>query len=242
MEALLLRIVPGLSKEWQGATPDEIARIEQLAGRALPPFYRWFLSRMGRSMGRLAYPTLDFSASRVLACYGEKLVAPEPRFFLIAHESDEAMPLHLFYDLEAPARSDALVTSRDAQGNEQHDGFETLREMLAWGAWLQFRVGTLPQQCEGMITGDPAGLLSRLDPVMSRLGFTQPIPTGPYCRLYERADAAMLCKSPPSEDFEGSQVFTLGGANAGTLRRILGEIATEPSLEVEVDEWKPKLD
>ncbi|MCY1041610.1 SMI1/KNR4 family protein [Corallococcus sp. bb12-1] len=241
LESLLLRVVPGLADQWQGATPDEIEQIEHLAGRPLPSFYRWFLSRMGNSMGRLAYPTLDFSAQRALACHAEKWVASEPRFLFIAYSSDEVMPLHAFYDLEAPARADALVTVRDALGNEQHDRFETFREMLAWGAFLQFRVGIMPQQCEGMITGEPAGLLSRLDPVMNRLGFTQPVPTGTYCRLYERADAAMICSSPPSADFEGSQVFTLGGGDEGTLRRILGEIATEPSLEVEVDEWTPKL-
>jgi hypothetical protein len=241
LETLFLRIVPELAEQWQGATPGEIEQIEQLAGRPLPPFYRWFLSRMGKSMGRLAYPALDFSAQRVLACHEEKLVAPEPRFLFIGYSSDQVMPLHTFYDLEAPARADALVTVRDALGNEQHDSFETLREMLAWGAFLQFRVGIMPQQCEGILTGEPSGLLSRLDPVMSRLGFTQPVPSGLYCRLYERPDAAMVCNSPPSADFEGNQVFTLGGVGAGALRRILGEIATESSLEVEVDEWKPEL-
>ncbi|NMO21035.1 SMI1/KNR4 family protein [Pyxidicoccus fallax] len=241
MEALLLRVVPGLSEEWQGATPDEIERIEQLAGRPLPPFYRWFLSRMGKSMGKLTYPGLDFSASRVLTCYAEKRITPEPRFLFIAYNSDETMPLHVFYDLEAPARADALVTWGDTWGNVLHEGFETLREMLAWGAVLSFRVGKMPQQCEGIITGEPVGFLSRFDSVMSRLGFTQPVPTGPYCRLYERPDAAMVCSSPSAATFKGGQAFTLGGVDEGALRRILGEIATEPSLEVEVDEWMPEL-
>ena len=35
--------------------------------------------------------------------------------------------------------------------------------------------------------------------------------------------------------------FNLGGPDAGRLRRILGEIATETSLEVEIDEWEPPL-
>jgi hypothetical protein len=81
---LLLRVVPGLAEQWQGSTPDEIVQIERLAGRPLPPFYNRFLTRMGQSMGPLTYPTLDFSAQRVLACYAEKLVVPHPRFLLIA--------------------------------------------------------------------------------------------------------------------------------------------------------------
>jgi len=51
LEALLVRLLPGLAQQWQGAPGSEIDRIEAIAGRQLPPFYRWFLARMGRSMG-----------------------------------------------------------------------------------------------------------------------------------------------------------------------------------------------
>ena len=237
MEDLLLRIVPGLAEQWQGASPDAIERIEQLAGRPLPPFYRWFLSHMGQSMGPLAYPTLDFSAQRVVACYAEKLVVPDPRFLLIGHESDELMPLHLFYDFKAPARDDALVTSRDARGGELHDGFETLREMLAWGAVSLFRVERTSQRCEGSLKGDDPDFLSQLDPLMSGLGFTQPVSTGPFCRLYERPDVVMTCRGKPRARLGNRRTFELGGNDTGTLRRILGEISTATSLEVKVKEW-----
>jgi hypothetical protein len=238
MEDLLLRTVPGLAKQWQGTTPDAIEQIEQLAGRPLPPFYRWFLARMGQSMGALAYPTLDFSARRVLTCYAEELVQPHPRFLLIGYDSDEMLPLHLFYDFDLPTRGDAAVARRHAIGGDLHYRFETLREMLAWNAFFRFRVGGLPQQCEGTFLGEHP-ILSHLGPLMSSLGFTTPIATGTFCGLYERLDAAMYCNSTPRE--EGILSFTLGGSNAGTLRKILGEIATKSSLEVEVDEWTPAL-
>ncbi|PRP93717.1 hypothetical protein ENSA7_81450 [Enhygromyxa salina] len=35
LDELLLRIVPNLASQWRGAT-------EQIAGRPLPRFYRWF--------------------------------------------------------------------------------------------------------------------------------------------------------------------------------------------------------
>ncbi|HYO58686.1 SMI1/KNR4 family protein [Archangium sp.] len=241
MEDLLLRIVPGLAEQWQGSTPDEIAQIERIAGHPLPPFYRWFLSRMGQSMGPLSNSTLDFSAQRVLTCYAEGLVVPDPRFLLIAYESDEMMPLHLFYDFSAPIRNDALVTKRDAQGGELYDMFETLREKLARGALFRFRVSEMPQQCKGLVEGAHPDFLSRLDPVMSSLGFTQPIATGRICRLYERPDAAMICDRTPRAGVGNRVTFTLGGSNAGTLRKILGEIATESSLEVLVRKWIPEL-
>ncbi|MCX4242315.1 hypothetical protein [Paraliomyxa miuraensis] len=75
MEALLLRLVPDLERQWEGATQDEIDRIEAIAGRPLPPFYCWFLIRMGHSMGSIAYPRLDFSAPKVLSCYAGDCLA-----------------------------------------------------------------------------------------------------------------------------------------------------------------------
>jgi hypothetical protein len=116
LEDFLLRVGPELAQQWKGSGPEEIAQIERIAGRPLPPFYRWFLTRMGQSMGPLAYPTLDFSAQRVLTCYAEELVAPHPRFLLIGYDSDELMPLHFFYDLDLPARTDARVMRRHAEG------------------------------------------------------------------------------------------------------------------------------
>jgi hypothetical protein len=241
MEDLLLRNVPGLAEQWQGSTPDEIAQIEQLAGRQLPAFYRWFLTRMGQSMGPLAYPTLDFSAQRVLSCYAKEMVVPDSRFLLIAYESDEMMPLHIFYDFDATTREDALVTARHARGGELHDSFETLREMLAWGALFRFRVGEMPQMCNGRLYGEHPDSFSLIDPVMNSLGFMQPIPTGPYCRLYERPDAAMICRGMPREGLDEWRTFKFGGSNAGSLRKILGKLATETSLEVEVKDWAPEL-
>jgi len=241
LESLLLRIVPGLAQQWKVSTPDEIAQLERLAGRPLPLFYRWFLSRMGQSMGPLSNSTLDFSAQRILDCYAEGLVEPDPRFLLIAYESDEMMPLHLFYDFSAPIRDDALVTKRDAQGGELHDMFETLREKLAWGALFIYRVSEMPQQCNGLLEGDEPDFLSRLDPVMSGLGFTQPVRTGRSCRLYERSDAAMVCNGVPRAGVGNRVAFTLGGSNAETLRRILGAVSMESLLNVLVCKWDPAL-
>lgn len=169
MEDFLLRVVPGLDAQWRGATPDEIAQIEALAGRPLPPFYRWFLTRMGQSMGPLSYPRLDFSARRVLTCYADKLVVPHPRFLLIGHDSNEMLPLHVFYDLELPARADARVTKRGADDDDRHDQFETFREMLAYGALLSFRIGRMQQRCRAMLWSDEPDILSQLNPVMDSL-------------------------------------------------------------------------
>ncbi len=243
MEAFLLRVVPGLADQWKGAMPDAIARIEQIAGRPLPPFYRWFLSRMGKSMGALAYPTLDFSAQRVLDCYDEGWVERHPRLLLIAHDSHGMMPRPHFYDLDAPARGDALVASKEEGADEDdlYEHFETLREMLAWSALSRFRLNKAPQICRGTFYGDHPNLLALIEPVMNRMDFTQPISTGPYCGLFERDDAAMLCMGTPKQDLDKVRSFKFSGTTAGVLRKVLGEIAAATSLEIDVGEWVPAL-
>jgi uncharacterized membrane-anchored protein len=42
---------------------------------------------------------------------------------------------------------------------------------------------------------------------------------------------------PPSKYFS----FNFGAPDAGTIRRLLGVIASEMSLQLEIDEWKPLL-
>lgn len=242
MEDFLLRVVPGLAEQWRGSTPEEIGQIEVLAGRPLPPFYRWFLSRMGQSMGPLTYQRLDLSARRVLTSYAEELIVPHSRFLFIGHDSDERMPLHLFYDLDSPERADARVTRRYAEGGERYEQFETFRELLAYGALLNFRIGKLPQVCKALIRGNDPDILSHLDPVMDSLGFTRPVPTGPCCGLYERHDAAMVCNKVPRNRPEAVMVFKLAGNDPGTLRRIMGEISTASSLKIKVSEWTPPLE
>ncbi len=241
IEDLLLRLVPELSQQWQGATPEEIDAIETIAGRPLPPFYRWFLMRMGRKMGPVAYPHLDFAAPTVLACYREGLFPPHPRYLMIGQSIDEVMPLHVLYDFEHPARDDARITRRHAQGGGFHNQFATFREMIAYGEVSVRSVKTRAQRCEGVfIDRESRNVCALLEPVMRSLGFDLPVATGEHCGIYSRFDAAMIMLAPLDRD-PWMQVFRLGASDQGRIRRILGEIATETSLEIEVDKWEPPI-
>jgi hypothetical protein len=75
---------------------------------------------------------------------------------------------------------------------------------------------------------------------MRSLGFDVPVATGDHCGVYHRPDAAMITRAPLDGEPD-LHTFTLGAADQGRIRRILGEIATETSLEVEVDEWDPPI-
>ena len=243
LEQLLLRVVPGLATAWRGASASEIERLQAIAGQPLPALYRWFLERMGASMGPMRYPTLDFSASGILSVYGSGRIQPHPRFLLIGYEHEEDAPLHYFYDLERPARGDALVlrmlTPQDER-HEQLEQFETLREMLAWGELWAHRVEHAAQQCRGALHAPGGDLQGRLAALLGPLGFHAPVETGAFCGLYERADVVLLCSGPPDGE-PNTQPFSLGGADTGRLALVLSSIAGDGSIEVTPSAWLPPL-
>lgn len=235
IETFLLRLVPDLHATWVGATPEEIEQIEAIAGRPLPPFYQWFLKKMGRSMGTLGKGNRDFSASTVLASYAEGAIPSDSRLHLIGHEPDQMMPMHLFYDLEKPTRGDALVVSQPVEGGFVQLDFETLREMLAWSAMLTFRLSSFPQHAQGKFIDEGSDVFAKLNPAMMRLGFTQPIQTGSFCGLFERSDANLACRITPRDHAERILFFRLGANDKTIIRQILDTISTDFSLTVEID-------
>ncbi len=236
VEDFFLRLVPDLAHQWKGATEDQIARLETIAGRSLPRFYRWFLMRMGTSTGPLQFRSLDFSIDRILACYADGLVAPDPECLMIGFETDQIMPLHLFYDFDHPARDDARVISMDLDAGPIYEQFDTFREMLTWGQFITLRINRLPQSCAGLFKRED---LNRLDVVMEGLGFVKPVSMGPNCAIYERSDAAMAVFIAREEPLGRYASFRFGAADVGKIRRILGMITNNLSLEFEIDEWKP---
>jgi len=240
MDALFERLVPGFAKACRGASDEQIAALEALAQRPLPRFYRWFLSRVGVDMGPLEMRSLDFSVDRVKWCYASRLVKADGRLLLVAYATDPASPFHLYYDLERPARDDALLVKRHEFGKRLIGHFETLQEMLVWGLFSTERVTESPRWCAGIIADEEGEVVAKLAPVMERLGFTQPIVTGPYCGIFEREGVTLITEAelgdPPLR-----HGFELGGPDTTTLRHILGAMADQAALRVKVDEWTPPL-
>src|SRR5690606_22503265 len=101
-------------------------------------------------MGTFTYRSLDFSCKGVLAAYAEHRVEQDPRYLLIAYDHDPAYPSHAFYDLDRPARDDALIVAGEhLDEDDLVPSFETLREMIAWGALASHGVYKHPQRCAG---------------------------------------------------------------------------------------------
>ncbi|WP_434416991.1 SMI1/KNR4 family protein [Nannocystis pusilla] len=228
--------MPNIEDGWDGAPQEEIAEIEAIAGRPLPNFYRWFLRRMGRYMGALSFASIDFTAGRVIDTYRVEIKQPDPRYLLIGYQTDPMVPMHVWYDLERPARDDSLVFDREIEGKLVQLGFETLRELLAWKAMFNFKLPTLPSRCKGKLRADNTGIGAQLARVLSDHGFEHPLSTGPFCGLFDRPDAAMICRASPQGSDTDRLYFRLAAASDSSLRRLLRVVEKEADLEVEVDE------
>ncbi|HEX5660063.1 MAG TPA: SMI1/KNR4 family protein [Polyangiales bacterium] len=247
VERYLLRIVPKLAAEWQGAREEEIARIQALTPHPLPQFYVWFLRRMGRSMGPMAFPLVDFSVNAILAAYADEEEYPidplwiEEGYLMIGYNRDNVMPLHLWYDLNERTPEDALVVHGDATVAEATRDFSNFAELLVWGKAGKFRVYTRAQACDGSFKDDAYEPFVCLDPVMKQLGFHQPVAMQGRCRVYEREDATMICKGSLDDERDKFRFYRLGAPDEATIRSILGTIARETRLLVKLDAWEPPL-
>jgi hypothetical protein len=246
VERYLLRIVPNLASEWEGASEEEIASIRALTPHPLPAFYEWFLRRLGRHMGRMANPVLAYSVQAMQLAYADEEDDPIPertkqRFLMIAYNLDEMMPQHLWYDLTRPTEGDALVVHGRAATPGMTPVSATFAELFVWGEANRFRVEPRAQRCDGSFTDDAYEPFVCLDPVMEELGFHQPVAMGDRCRVYERDDATMACKGSVDEERDKYRFYHLGARDEATIRSILGTIARKTRLQVDIDKWRPPL-
>lgn len=242
MERWLEQLMPGFAAKVEGASATEIAEIEDLAGRPLPRFYRWFLWRMGRKMGPFAYRTVDFSVGRILSCYADGTFQRDPRHLVIGFEADELAQTHIAYDFDYVVRDDARSIMWDGADATQSDGFETFREMLAWGLMLELRVWRQPLRVRAVLRDDETeNVAMRVAPVMRKLGFISPIETGPYTMVYERDGAALVGTEMLQAALPNHQTICLGATSEGEARNLLGILVAETGVSLSVRDWEPSL-
>jgi len=243
-EAWLRRQYPSIESEWEGATDEDIARVEAIAGQPLPRFYRWFLSTLGGEPDALPEIPKVYRACSigvVLGAYDRgELARVGPPFLFIGEIEDPMMTMSFFYDLSQPIRDDAMVLTQVTGGGLTKTA-ETLRERLAWSTIIVARVLEYPQQCSGWLKSPSGEVMARLEPVLADLGFVAVVPHGPFCGAYEREGAALALKVEPEAEHRDLLTFDLGGLDSKTLRRILGTLSTEGEIEVKISEWKPPL-
>lgn len=118
--------------------------------------------------------------------------------------------------------------------------FETLREMIAWGALFTHGVRKHPQRCVGMLESSSDDARLQLGEALQALGFEVPIATGRYCGVFRGPGMDMVSRSKPVEN-PHLQGIDVGAADATTIRRLLGEITSTTSLELKISQWDPVL-
>ena len=136
---LIRRHMPNAEASWVGASEEEIEEIEEIAGEALPDFYRWFLRTMGQEVGRLLSPVLDFTAKGVLSAYEsalspyeQGLFVPKPGILFVGRFTKKSMPTLYFYDLAKRTADDARVIARLEQGGDAYAMAGSLRELVTY--------------------------------------------------------------------------------------------------------------
>lgn len=205
------RFNPGFSQAIVGATSPDIARLEQLAGVALPRSYRVFLEAMGRGIGNLKVYSADLAIHRAIEFYEEGEGIPPSRYLYIAEDTEMDYEDY-FLDLESGDRDNPIVVRFATDFPFRPDllriSFQSLNDMLFTAVFRYLRMPLLKHQRTFLPSSkvnwsDPNREpdMQLLDKVALGRGFQRLPYTGRWSPSYEK-DAAMCL---------GDQVELRGG-------------------------------
>lgn len=192
LEALMMRCVPNMESKWRGATPAEVARVEELAGTELPRCYRWLLLRLGRGWQSIAYPTLDFSVHRILEGHQRGQFPRREGMLCIADDVAPDQPQLRYYDIAHAQNDDAPVFMAGPEEDDFEVEFDGLRQMVGWSVFNNHRLNVLPFRCEGRFSArDEPDAIERFHALLvDELGFEAVIPKSAHCQLYVEPERA----------------------------------------------------
>ncbi|MCP3136626.1 SMI1/KNR4 family protein [Pyxidicoccus xibeiensis] len=224
--AFIERFDPAFSSKLQGASDEEIARLEALVGRSLPPVYRDFLRRMGKGMGDFQVPRVSFDIERISGVYEDE-DRPPARYQLVAVEEQD--PYFDFYlDLEWASGPDFGVVRFESFGDltqktvsrwalSFHELLLALACLYKWLPTFPARTGLLLSSAKLTSMKQPGAALPQLlEQVATRLGFQKVPQSSRHCLLLERGDAAIFCEVSP----RGGPFIEAAAADKAELARL----------------------
>lgn len=231
---LLLRLDPTYGQHWRGASSSEIDQIEILAEQELPQFHQRFLRLMGHSMGSLSTSDSDYSVSKILNYYEERLFEPASHLLFLGEQRDpDGSAVYLYFDLDKRVGDDAWVLSQSEHGGRLVTSFETFKEKLVWGCLLRLKIYTAPYRCFGVIKGE--NISSRLHLHLATEGFVQcvdhPIGTSGF---YENSRSTFMYQISPSNKDHDYRYFDLCASNKLDLQEILDSMTRHAGVTVEL--------
>lgn len=202
---------PDFPRKIRGASEEEIAHLEQLAGRNLPEAYREFLRFMGNGMGGMGIITISFNIQDIERFHGsarEEFNWP-CRFLLIGEHQQDPF-YHYFLDLQTLHEGDCRVVSFDSQLDETtlqpedvHERAPSLKQLLLQTAFLGKVMGRFPHQERSVLTyprlknqgADSKKALALFETAARQLGFQKlPFSTATHLML-TREDEAIYAKA-----------------------------------------------
>lgn len=232
---------PAFQATVQGATAQEIVRLESLIKRPLPSNYNDFLRCMGRSMGSLREEDTDFSIGRILKFYELSKRRPPRRYILIGVQLVDTYGRFLL-DCEADTqREDCPVVHADPEEPFENDDhivplYGSLKDMLFLlgfrkrMARLEHRHRFLPSLVssgrERLRMVEP-GLIEAIEATVLQMGFQKLPYTSPLTPLYERGDAAFYVDRASQG---GGLSAELAARNQWEFKRLVEIIQDQTSL------------
>jgi hypothetical protein len=201
---LICQYDPSYPQKLRGVSSEELAELEQLAGRPLPARLKAFLRSMGKESGDLGSPWLWPRYERIRQFYqSERRLLLPPRYLFLA-TSGPPSRRDYFQDcgLLAEAEDCPIVQAPvdSPTGGPFAPGFPSLKDLVFWAAFQTKRMDALPfrvflrpsDRSAGYgATETAAMILEDLEELMPRLGFRRLPHTSAQNPLFERGDAAL---------------------------------------------------
>lgn len=236
---LVEQYAPGFASRIQGASSEELHRLEEQLRHPLPNSYKDFLSLMGKDLGGFETPQVDLRLERVQDFYEVTEPQPPHRFIFIgAHDEDPYMDYYL--DCRMPTGSQCPVIRAESpeqllKPEKLWRSFASLEDMLFVWAFRNrlSRLGhrrkfspALQRNSQGMMV-IPPGILGSVEALAARLGFQKLPHTSPLTLLFERGDAALYLSRPTPE---GGITSELAAQDSREFRKVEEAITDNTAL------------
>lgn len=243
---LLERLIPPTKRDWVGADESLIASLEATTQVTFPPFYRWFLSTMGKNMGSISLNGTDLSIETLQLLLERRLEQKtediNASLLPIGTQTIGISETRLLcLDLSQRLRDDALFCAVHQESFEARTNrFETFREMLSWNLATGFGIVDRPVSLIGSLYFEQSNSnpIDKLRKILSLAGLSDLLCAGDHCLIWEDQSTIFTGFSPISFESDDAYYFELGSDDQAKLEEIIAIFSAETSFELELEESK----
>ncbi len=230
----LIALNPKFADKIEGASEDQIDKLEKAAKRDFPEAYRALLRWGGKRFDADLWET-DISVKALLKAHKHGGWLPPPPYLLIGLvKMDVDLDYDLYLDVtdpEAPGVA-RIQFSPNGSFEEVKGGMVNLGGPLSsvvFGKlFLHFHLDLMGATTFVGAHSLRQGVLAEAHRVLKRLGFERHRLSGADCAAYMRGDASAFVSQDPGQP----ATATLGAYNSATLRSVAGELEHELGMRL----------